>query len=361
MTRTVREVDEDKVRGCKEDIDTLLVFVRWLYSAVLSAFLIASYTILQPDTDIQMIFLLERIAMQTQSYTITSGTLNSTAQPAAPLPQFMAPLWAIRVNGLWFASLIISLATASFGMLVKQWLREYLAVEYTAPQERLRARQYRKPGLERWKVFEIAAILPMLIQLSLGLFFIGLCIFTANVDGRMGFTCVPLVSGWAFFFLATTLAPLVSPRCPYKMPLLRSVMRVARTRVTMKMRRSLISLVSDMAGIAGHPGRKHAANNDEEEQVVTGDQDDRDILLSMDAIIADDNLLPTMWDAVKQRYDPAQSLAFITELIASRTGSEAQRFRPIRPRCVPDLTLLPRRAWVALMEMLAELAGRRAH
>ena len=28
---------------------------------------------------------------------------------------------------LWFASLIVSLSTASFGMLVKQWLIEYLS------------------------------------------------------------------------------------------------------------------------------------------------------------------------------------------------------------------------------------------
>ena len=28
MARTVREFDEEKIRDCKEDIDTLLVFVR---------------------------------------------------------------------------------------------------------------------------------------------------------------------------------------------------------------------------------------------------------------------------------------------------------------------------------------------
>ena len=28
MARTVRDIDEDKIRDCKEDIDTLLVFVR---------------------------------------------------------------------------------------------------------------------------------------------------------------------------------------------------------------------------------------------------------------------------------------------------------------------------------------------
>ncbi|EKM50876.1 uncharacterized protein PHACADRAFT_69516, partial [Phanerochaete carnosa HHB-10118-sp] len=232
MAKTVRGFDEDKVQNCKEDIDTLLVFTG-LYSAVLSAFVVESYTDLRPDPNTQIVFLLERIVVQTQSYTITSGTLDSAAQPSPILPHFTVPLWAVRVNGLWFASLIISLATASLSMLVKQWLREYLAIEHTAPQERLRARQYRRPGLEKWKVFEIAAVLPMLIQLSLGLFFAGLCFFTANVDEHVYFTSVPLVSGWAFFIVVTTLAPLVSPRCPYKIPLLKSVVRAVRTRVVM--------------------------------------------------------------------------------------------------------------------------------
>ncbi|EKM56396.1 uncharacterized protein PHACADRAFT_194015 [Phanerochaete carnosa HHB-10118-sp] len=237
MAKTAREYDEEKVRDCKEDIDNNLVFA-CLYSAVLSAFVVESYSDLQPEPNAQITFLLERIAVQTQSYTITSGTLNSTARSLPIPPPFTAPLWAVRVNGLWFASLIVSLATASFSILVKQWLREYLAVEYTAPQERLRTRQDRKPGIEKWKVFEIAAVLPILLQLSLGLFFIGLSIFTANVDKRMELTYVPLVSGWAFLLIAATLAPLVSPRCPYKMPLLKLVVRAARTH-TMKIRRSL--------------------------------------------------------------------------------------------------------------------------
>ncbi|GJE90498.1 hypothetical protein PsYK624_066370 [Phanerochaete sordida] len=99
MAKAVREDDEDKIRDCKEDIDTLLVFAG-LYSAVLSAFNIESYTALQPDPSDQMIHLLERIAAQTQSYTMASGTLNSTLPSPPPLPTFTAPLWAYRVNGL---------------------------------------------------------------------------------------------------------------------------------------------------------------------------------------------------------------------------------------------------------------------
>ncbi|EKM50860.1 uncharacterized protein PHACADRAFT_187528 [Phanerochaete carnosa HHB-10118-sp] len=83
------------------------------------------------------------------------------------------------------------------------------------------------------------------------------------------------------------------------------------------------------------------------------------MLLSMDAIMADDNLLPTMWDVLKQRSDPANLLDFVVNLIASRAGSKAEYLRSSRPRRIPDLTLLSRRAWITFMEMLADLAGRR--
>lgn len=146
MGKIVRDFDEDKIRDTKEDIDTLLVFVCFfffsdtpqliddyflihkagLFFAVLSAFVIESYQLLQPNTESQMLSFLHRIA--TQGYTFNAGFLNVTS-PSQDPPLFAAPEWALWVNGLWFASLIVSLATASFSMLVKSWLREYLAGE----------------------------------------------------------------------------------------------------------------------------------------------------------------------------------------------------------------------------------------
>ncbi|GJE91700.1 hypothetical protein PsYK624_078500 [Phanerochaete sordida] len=331
-----------------------------------------------------MLYLLERIAVQTQGYTIASGTITSDAQSPAQPDQSAAPLWALRVNGLWFASLIVSLATASLSMLVKQWLREYLAVEYTAPQERLRARQYRRPGLDSWKVFEIAAMLPMLLQVSLGLFFVGLCFFTANVDERMGLTSLPLVCGWALFVVATTFAPLISPRCPYKMPLLKTVMRAARVHVTHKLRRwaSLLAravisrsqhlyLKPPVMNVAVNPkaapvespdnARKSSlpTEDDEEEVVVTRDQDDKDILLSTDRIMGDDILLMTMWETFRQRTsDPAKSLSFVVELMLNRVGETHYSYvRNDRLSRVPNFTSMSRRAWSTFMEMLAKLVG----
>ena len=369
-----------------------------------------------------MVYLLERIANQTQSYTITSTTMSSIAQ-APPPPPFVAPDWAVRVNGLWFASLIVSLATASLSILVKQWLREYLAVEWTSPQERLRARQYRKPALDKWKVFEIAAVLPMLLQVSVGLFFIGLCFFTASVDWRMARISMSLVSGWAFFLIVTTLLPLCSPRCPYKMPLLKSVMRTARRRVTMPLRCVLTLLAADstaywrqrvatpvrclfmvmaaqlvtylcsfqalvaklaayltrrqyvsqdpygeMISVLERGGRKDAGHRhdsdgqssnrqyEEEDEFVGGSQDDADVLVLTDSIMANDSLLPMIWDAFKQRSQgPTQSLSFVFRLIANRIGAQREDLLSPRIQHIPDLSPLSRRAWDAFMEMLTEL------
>ncbi|THG99340.1 hypothetical protein EW026_g2989 [Hermanssonia centrifuga] len=168
MARTMRDVDEEKIRDCKEDIDTLLVFAG-LFSSVLTAFLLESFQTLSENQTTTMVSLLRQMTSQTHSYTISNGLINSTA----PLPSLYAnnelvPLTAdICNNVLWFSSLMISLMAASFGILVKQWLREYLAGEYTSPLARLRVRQFRNPGLTDWKVFEIAAILPLLLQLAL--------------------------------------------------------------------------------------------------------------------------------------------------------------------------------------------------
>ena len=91
LEKTVRTADEEKVKDCKEDVDTLLVFVRilhihlraamtnllqaGLYSAVLTAFLIESYKTLQADPTQN---LLQQIASQTASYSFSNGHLNAT-------------------------------------------------------------------------------------------------------------------------------------------------------------------------------------------------------------------------------------------------------------------------------------------
>ncbi|KAI0729093.1 hypothetical protein BC629DRAFT_1302806, partial [Irpex lacteus] len=214
MGKEVREFDEEKIRNSKEDIDTLLVFAG-LFSAVLSAFVVAAYPSLQPDRMDTVVYTLQVIAAQTAGYHLIGNAITSSPAPLPPLPAFKPASNDIRVNILWFASLVISLITASFAMLVKQWLREFLAVDVPSPQARLRIRHFREPQLRKWMVFEIAASLPLLLQLSLGLFFVGLCYFTAAIHANIGYTTLPLVVGWALFFFTVSALPIFFPRCPY--------------------------------------------------------------------------------------------------------------------------------------------------
>ncbi|GJE85918.1 hypothetical protein PsYK624_019980 [Phanerochaete sordida] len=256
----------------------------------------------------------------------------------------------MRVNGLWFASLIISLAAVSLGITVRGWLQEYLTFDGPNPQERLRARKYRAGMLNKWKVFEIADTLPVLLQISLGLFLIGLCLFTASLDGPMGLTTTPLVSSWAFFLIATTLSPIFFPTCPYKMPLVMSTMRFMRVHVGMKARGGISFALAHMTRVA----RKFWM---QEHRLAVDDIGDHDILLSVDSLMADDSLLPVIWGAFKQRADPSQLLEFIIALIINRIGTEGNCLRLPRLLMIPDLSSIPRQTWNTFMEMLVEVVN----
>lgn len=175
-----------------------------------------------------MNYTLERIANQTASYNFTDGRLIAT-NPSSPPPPFRASPEDIRVNVLWFASLIISLITSSFGMLVKQWMDDFLAVDIPEPQARLRLRHHRAPQIDAWMVYEIVACLPLLLHLSLGLFFIGLCYFTSAIHASVGHTTLPLVVGWTLCLFVSAALPIFFPHCPYKISLFKpTVARIHR-------------------------------------------------------------------------------------------------------------------------------------
>ena len=134
----------------------------------------------------------------------------------------------VITNAVWFASLMISLIAASYAMLVKQWLREYLANRDPSPLTRLRIRCFRYPALADWKVFEIVGALPLLLQLAFGLFFLGLCYFASSIHPVVQWTVIPLVVIWALLFVAATFAPILSASCPYKTTFLKDALKRMR-------------------------------------------------------------------------------------------------------------------------------------
>ena len=126
-----------------------------------------------------------QISAQLASLSITNSLINSTAPGFSPVP-FLAPRSFVRINTLWSCSLTISLITASIGILVKQWFHEFLAQDTQDPQFRIRIRFFRSKGLDKWQVFQIAAALPLLLQVALLLFFIGLSEFLRELNPVVG-------------------------------------------------------------------------------------------------------------------------------------------------------------------------------
>ncbi|KAI0759604.1 hypothetical protein BC629DRAFT_1056791 [Irpex lacteus] len=337
MARSVRDFDEEKVRDCKEDIDTLLVFAG-LFSAVLTAFLVESYKNLVEDPTTQTLLAIRQLVSQTSSYRVEGGMLNTTVLPYSPEP-FQVSRADIRVNVLWFASLLFSLITASFGILVKQWLREFLAVENPSPRARLRVRHVRYPQLVQWRVFQIAAVLPLLLQLSLALFFVGLCYFTASVHSSVEYTALPLVLGWTVCFCTVMVLPVFLPWCPYRTALLRNLLqrlhRVAR-RVADRVANACLAVLarptplSQWLKVCLRQVERTCAQasatlaEQDEAQIIRRAENDMAILESVDSIQSDDDLLGT---AIAEAVDhvlcsPSQFESFLQKIFENRGYSD---------------------------------------
>ncbi|KAI0088741.1 hypothetical protein BDY19DRAFT_993586 [Irpex rosettiformis] len=401
MAKDVREFDEEKVRSSKEDVDTLLVFAG-LFSAVLTAFLVASYPNPQPSPMAIMNYDLERIAMQTASYNFSDGKLVSSTILSSSLPPFQASNEDIRVNILWFTSLTLSLMTASFGMLVKQWLREFLAVEVPPSQACLRIRHFREPQIQKWRVYEIVACLPLLLQLSLALFFLGLCYFASSVHESVGHTTLPLVVGWALCFFGATALPIFFPRCPYQTNLLKTAISFLHRpirRLAARIRSACTVALEDVMRMyeaeywrlrcGSHYtriefeewfGRQKTTIHErwlvalesvsrcisfylpDEQLLVDNPSFDVDILVAVDAIQADDETLGTTIREALQYIlpEPKDAILFIMQILAHRAPPVAQREGAIPewPFDVFVLRSLRSPAKTSIMKILADYVDR---
>lgn len=189
---------------------------------MLTAFIVEAYKLLQPDTATLSVQVLIQISQQLTSLSVNPGFINSTFAPTLST-SFAPSTNSVVLNVLWFTALILSLVTVSLGMLVKQWLREILANPYVSPEQYCQVRLLRVRGLRSYKVTEIAMFLPLLLQLALALFFVGLILFIKPIDTTIASVCIALIAAWMVFFCVATFTPMVSPSCPYKTPFLKGV------------------------------------------------------------------------------------------------------------------------------------------
>ncbi|KZT22716.1 hypothetical protein NEOLEDRAFT_1048856, partial [Neolentinus lepideus HHB14362 ss-1] len=178
----VKDHDEKLVSNWKEDMDNLLVFAG-LLSAVLAAFIMEAFKLLQQDTGAVGNELLLQISQQVSSFRINNGYINSTLlSSVAPGAPFDPPAEAIVINVMWFASLVCSLSAASVAIIIKQWLHQYADWPLDSPRDSLQLRQLRWMGLSKWGFRRFIDSLSLLLEAALGLFFVGLLVFVWTLN-----------------------------------------------------------------------------------------------------------------------------------------------------------------------------------
>lgn len=166
------------------------------------------------------LILAEMAALQRASITGANITLIPAVNATAP---FTASPRDSTLNSLWLLSLVLTLTSALLAGLVKQWLHYYVAEVTGTPKERATTRHFRYLGLNKWHVPLIIELLPVVMNVSLILFFIGLIFYTQDLSGAEWIRVVIIILTSSVFviYIGTSFIPLVKPQCPYKTSLSR--------------------------------------------------------------------------------------------------------------------------------------------
>ncbi|KAL0566228.1 hypothetical protein V5O48_015788 [Marasmius crinis-equi] len=196
----VEKMDREMCENWTNDIDTLLVFAG-LLSAVVTAFTIESYQWLSEDPADVTIALLTQISQQ-------------LSQPSSPLPTTQSQSFhpspsAVRINCFWFLGLILSLATSLLALLCKQWLHENQRDAPTqTPKAALALRQMRHDSLKKGGVRVLLVTLPILLELALLSFFVGLLDLFWSLDVMPLFVVgCTLIGASGLIYFVTTFIP----------------------------------------------------------------------------------------------------------------------------------------------------------
>jgi hypothetical protein len=107
----------------------------------------------------------------------------------------------------FFLSLTLSLSTVSVGILCLQWLREYQREPEVSPEQVIAIRYFRLRGIDDWRVRSIIGFLPLILQVSLFLFFIGLVLFLFNTNKTLAIVVSCAVGTTMFILVATSIIP----------------------------------------------------------------------------------------------------------------------------------------------------------
>ncbi|KAH8817823.1 hypothetical protein DL96DRAFT_1623445 [Flagelloscypha sp. PMI_526] len=216
--------DHDMIQGFRDTIDSLLVLAG-LFSAIVATFGAQTSQAFKPDfAQLNLLVQLEQTALLRTGGNVSAMSTVPVSNITTDTPTYTtADLW---INGLFFTSLSLSVATALLAVLVKQWCQAYTSVTSGSARDKVLTRQFRFDGLMKWKLPEIVGSLPLLLQLAFAVFFAGLSYFVYDLHKNISSIVIICAIIAEFLYLGSILLPAIWLECPYRIPLL---FRPART------------------------------------------------------------------------------------------------------------------------------------
>ncbi|KAH9986149.1 hypothetical protein BJV77DRAFT_951326, partial [Russula vinacea] len=210
--------DDKKITGrWKGECDAILIFTG-LFSAALAVLISVSIQGLQPGPQDTPAFYLGNIYHLLANSSSSQPIIYPT--PSDP-PKFSAPKSAVLVNSLWFLSLLMSFTGALLAVFIQQWAQSYLQAtgERHSPKDRARIRAFHARGLENLHFNRITRTVPILIHVSLFLFFSGLPVFLSNINRTVFNVVVTWLGLCVAGYACITLMPIFYQNSPYYSPL----------------------------------------------------------------------------------------------------------------------------------------------
>jgi hypothetical protein len=162
---------------------------------------------------------------------IISQQIANNSFPHYQSVDYQTPQYAVVVNGLFFASLSCGLVVVLVAVLALQWVANYDIGLNTSPLKRALQRQLQWTGIEKWKMAGIIAFLPLLIFISLFLFFMGLADWLWHMNRTISGIVIGGIGTGFLLYIVTTLISVITIEAPFRTPIsksLRLLMRQAK-------------------------------------------------------------------------------------------------------------------------------------
>jgi len=189
-----------------------------IFSTIVTTCVTQTYQSLQQTPQVEVVtaaLLAELVAIQ-RAAANGSSVNDVPLSPALTMSPFTPSSSDVWVNALWFTSLMLSLWTAFLGVFAKQWLYQYMATTSGSPRARALVRQARNLGLHEWYVPMFISILPVVLHISLALFFGGLVILLRSILPSLACFIASVVGTVYVAYFISNVLPVFYPRCPYR-------------------------------------------------------------------------------------------------------------------------------------------------